>query len=109
VGTFADYAQWESARAAAAPLRRPAAEAAPERARSRPPRLGYLEQREWDGMERAILDAERALDACQSEVDDPAIASDPVALQQRYAALEAARADVDRLYTRWAELEAKQG
>ena len=109
VETFADYAQWESARDTAGPPRRPAAEVAPERARSRPPRLGYLEQREWDGMERAILDAERAVDACQSEVDDPTIASDPAALQQRYAALEAARADVDRLYARWAELEAKQG
>ena len=109
VGTFADYAQWETAREAAGPPRRQAAEPSPERARSRPPRLGYLEQREWDGMERAILDAERAVDACQSEVDDPTIASDPAALQQRYAALEAARADVDRLYARWAELEAKQG
>jgi len=109
VETFADYAQWESARDTAGPPRRPVAATTPERARSRPPRLGYLEQREWDGMERAILDAERAVDACQSEVDDPAIASDPAALQQRYAALEAARADVDRLYARWAELEAKQG
>ena len=109
VETFADYTQWESSRAAVAPPRRPAQEVVPERARSRPPRLGYLEQREWDGMERAILDAERAVDACQSEVDDPTIASDPAALQQRYAALEAARADVDRLYARWAELEAKQG
>src|SRR5438309_1113584 len=109
VETFADYTQWESSHAAAGPPRRPVAATTPERARSRPPRLGYLEQREWDGMERAILDAERAVDACQSEVDDPAIASDPAALQQRYAALEAARADVDRLYARWAELEAKQG
>ena len=41
-------------------------------------------------------------------VDDPAIASDPTALQERYAALEAAQAEVDRLYARWAELEAKQ-
>ena len=34
-------------------------------------------------------------------------ASDPAALQQRYAALEAARAAVDRLYSRGEELEAK--
>jgi len=76
--------------------------------RPRPKRLGYREQREWEGMEQAILDAERAVEACQREVEDPAIASDPAALQQRYAALESARADVDRLYARWAELEAKQ-
>ena len=105
--TFADYAQWEAARAAAEPAPRKEARNA-EAPRQRTKRLGYREQREWEGMERAILEAERAVEARQREVDDPAIVSDPTALQQRFAALEAARADVDRLYTRWAELEAKQ-
>src|SRR3989441_421387 len=105
--TFADYAQWEAARRAAAPAPRKATSPTPERERARPKRLGYREQREWDGMEQAILDAEGAVEACQREADDPTIASDPTALQQRYAALEAARAEVDRLYARWAELEAK--
>ena len=107
--TFADYAQWEANRAAAEPEpRKPSSERPVEPLRARTKRLGYREQREWDGMEEAILGAERALEACQRGVDDPAIASDPTALQERYAALEAARADVDRLYARWAELEAKQ-
>ena len=124
--TFADYAQWEAAQSAAgpAPPRRATERASqgerperasqgerPERAfqgeRARPKRLGYREQREWDGMERAILDAERAVEACQRGVEDPAIASDSTALQQRYAALEVAQAEVSRLYARWAELEAK--
>src|SRR3989475_7192875 len=115
--TFADYAQWELAQSAAgpAPPRRATERASqgerPERAfqgeRARPKRLGYREQREWDGMERAILDAERAVAACQRGVEDPAIASDSTALQQRYAALEVAQAEVSRLYARWAELEAK--
>jgi len=60
-------------------------------------------------MEHAILDAETALEACQRAVEDPSIASDPVALQGRYTALEAARARVDHLYARWAELEEKLG
>jgi ABC transport system ATP-binding/permease protein len=106
--TFADYAQWEAARDATAPAPRKPAERPPERERPRSRRLGYHEQREWDGMEQAILDAEAALAAAQRAADDPAIASNPVALQERYAALEAARAEVDRLYGRWAELEAKQ-
>jgi ATP-binding cassette subfamily F protein uup len=107
--TFADYAQWEAARDAAAPVpETPPPRPAPERERARPKRLGYREQREWEGMEQAILEAERALEACQRGVEDLAIASDPTALQERYAALEAARADVDRLYARWAELEGKQ-
>ena len=78
------------------------------RERRRTKRLAYQEQREWDGMEQAILEAETAAEQCQRAVDDPAIASDPAALQSRYAALGAARAAVDRLYARWAELEAKQ-
>src|SRR5499426_3474506 len=106
--TYADHAQWEAARARRPVTPRPAAEPTQARERPRAKRLGYLEQREWAGMEQAILEAERAVDACQREVDDPAIVSYPAALQQRYAALEAARADVDRLYARWAELEAKQ-
>ncbi len=106
--TFADYAQWEAAREAAGPASRKEAARPAERERARPKRLGYREQREWDGMERAILEAEQALAERRREVEDPAIASDPSALQQRYAVLDGARAEVDRLYARWAELEAKQ-
>jgi ATP-binding cassette subfamily F protein uup len=106
--TFADYSQWESSRARATPPPRAPAERPPARERPQSKRLPYREQREWEGMEGAILEAESALAACQRAVDDPAVAADASALQQRYAALEAARAEVDRLYSRWAELEAKQ-
>jgi ABC transport system ATP-binding/permease protein len=106
--TFADYAQWEAAREAGEPAPRKTPGRAPERERPRSRRLGYVEQREWDGMEQAIVDAELAVEACRRAADDPTIASDPAALQTRYAALEAAQAEVDRLYARWAELEAKQ-
>jgi ATP-binding cassette subfamily F protein uup len=105
--TFADYAQWETARRSTpAPSRAPGRVVAPRA--PAPKRLGYHERREWEGMEEAILQAERALEACRHAAEDPAIAADPAALQARYAALEAARAEVDRLYARWAELEAKQ-
>ncbi len=104
--TFADYTQWEAVRAARLPPPRAAALA--PRPRPRAKRLGYLDRREWDGMEQAILEAERAVEACRRAADDPSIASDAEALRTRYAALEAARARVDQLYARWAELEAKQ-
>ena len=90
------------------PAQRDTTPLAPPRTRPRIKRLGYLDQREWDGMERAILDAETAVEACRRATDDPGIASDPAALQTSYVALEAARTWVDRLYARWAELEAKQ-
>ena len=71
-------------------------------------RLTYLEKRDWEQMEQTILGAEEACAACQEAVEDPAVASDPIALRERWVALEAARAEVDRLYGRWAELEEKQ-
>jgi ATP-binding cassette subfamily F protein uup len=121
--TFADYAQWEVSRLAGGrkpggsltttplttrPLTRPSPQRGEgERARGRGKRLGYLEQRELDAMEAAILEAETAVDTCRRAAEDPGIASDPAALQARLETLEAARAAVDRLYARWAELEAK--
>jgi len=109
VQTFADYAQWEGARPWRAPVSSDGSGTPPARERSRVRRLGYLEQREWDGMERTILEAETAAETCQRAAEDPGIAADALALQARYAALQTARAEVDRLYARWVELEAKQG
>jgi ATP-binding cassette subfamily F protein uup len=106
--TFADFAQWETARATRAPAPRETADKPRERSRPRGTRLSYKEQREWDGMEAAIHAAETAMESARTAAEDPAVASDPGALHERYSALEAARAEVDRLYERWAELEAKQ-
>jgi ATP-binding cassette subfamily F protein uup len=58
-------------------------------------------------MEARVLAAEEIVAACRAAADDPAIASDHVALGERHAALQAAQAEVDGLYARWAELEAK--
>ncbi|MEO8381381.1 MAG: ABC-F family ATP-binding cassette domain-containing protein [Acidobacteriota bacterium] len=71
-------------------------------------RLGYLEQRELDTMEATVLAAEEQVAEAQRRAEDPAIAADSRALQERFAALTAAQAEVDRLYARWAELDAKR-
>ena len=73
----------------------------------RPRKLTYRERHEWEQMEARILQAEGRLATCQQAADDPAIASDHAALTERLAALAEARAAVDGLYARWAELEAK--
>jgi len=114
---YADVAQWEAARAdreatdreAQALALRPAPAAPSPRIARGLKRLTYQEQREWEQMEETILAAETALTECQAAVEDPAVASDPAALRARWEALESARAEVARLYARWAELEAKQG
>jgi ATP-binding cassette subfamily F protein uup len=106
---YADYDQWAAAHAPAVPV---VAESklklAPEpEASARPRRLGYLEQREWDEMESRILVAEQRLEACRAAAADPAVAADHEALAQRLDELNEAQDEVERLYARWAELEAK--
>jgi ATP-binding cassette subfamily F protein uup len=58
-------------------------------------------------MEAAIFAAEADLAARQGAAEDPAIATDAALLHERFAALAAAQSEVERLYARWAELEAK--
>ncbi|HYI08388.1 MAG TPA: ABC-F family ATP-binding cassette domain-containing protein [Thermoanaerobaculia bacterium] len=70
-------------------------------------RLGYMEQREFDSMEAKVLEAEERLELAKKRAEDPSVAADANALQERYAELGAAQAEVERLYARWVELEAK--
>ncbi|HEX9161073.1 MAG TPA: ATP-binding cassette domain-containing protein, partial [Thermoanaerobaculia bacterium] len=103
---FADYAQWETGRARRGSFAVSAAQDDTRRQPSRK-RLSYIEQREFDSLEQTLLAAEERLADARGRAHDPAIASDAEALQQRFAELAAAEAEVDRLYRRWSELEAK--
>jgi ATP-binding cassette subfamily F protein uup len=113
-GLFADYSQWEDWRLEQ--QRQPAmrSEAAPS-ALSQPataaPRkkLSYMEAREYDGIEDRIHEAEALLAALQADIQSPGVTSDPARLQQTYEKMQGAQSEVDRLYERWAELEAKIG
>jgi len=109
---YADYEQWERACRATTPQSpaRPVPGGKPTRSsdrESRPRKLGYREQREWDEMEARILDAEARLEACRLAAQDPSVATDHQALSDRLEALAGAQAEVDRLYARWAELESR--
>jgi len=113
---YADYWQWEQARAAhkgARPEKEPAKEPATV-ARTAPAapgrkKLSYLEAREWEQMEARILEAEEALAAARARLQAPEIVSDGPRLEECYRRLQDAEAAVAALYQRWAELEAKQG
>jgi len=106
-GVFADYSQWEASRneqpaprsIAKEPPRLPAVEEGPKK------KLAYLEQREWDGMEAKILEAERALAARHHELQEAA--SDAKRAVQAYEDMQEAQRRVEDLYARWAELESK--
>jgi len=111
-GRFADFAQWEAEAGrrkaeAAAAGRSTVARASPGKPVEK--KLSYREKQEWERMEETILAAEQRLGAAEGAVADPTVASDAAALHARFADLEAARVDVERLYARWAELEAKGG
>ncbi len=106
---FAAYDQWEANRRPQAPPRRDMRRAlTPKAKRSGSRRLTYLEQREWDGMEAAVTEAEARMAVAQALVNDPSIATDAGMLQKRLSELGDLQAQVDRLYARWAELEEKR-
>lgn len=75
--------------------------------KERQKKLSFKEQREWDGMEAAVLAAETALAERQAEVERAATAGH-AALADACRALEDAQHAVDRLYARWQELETRQ-
>ncbi len=112
---FASLAQWEAwraerrdtAAAAKATADRAASPASPSGGAAKK-RLGYLEQREYDNIESSIATAEAALQAAVTDSERPDNASDAARIVKLLRQIDERRAEVDRLYTRWAELEAKR-
>jgi ATP-binding cassette subfamily F protein uup len=115
VEVYADYAQWEEDFLARERAEAREAKARGEdrdpKARPKPApaakKLSFKEQREYDGMEAAILTAETAQESAAAALQDPAVASDGHELARRLEAFQAAEAEVARLYARWEELAAK--
>ena len=104
---YADYAQWEQAqqllKRAGKDNKTPIA-AAPAPAKKK---HSYLEAREWEQMEAKVLAAETLLDERKVMLHAPETVSDAVRLREVYNQMQAAQADVEQLYSRWAELESK--
>ena len=106
---YADYDQWQAHRRKAdrQPKKSKPAVARRSTPRSGARRLSYHEKREWEGMEESVLSAEVLAGEAKAKAEDPSIATDAVALQEHMRAWHEAQREVDRLYERWAELEAK--
>jgi ATP-binding cassette subfamily F protein uup len=108
---YADLSQWERGRREARQSEgksrsAPAAENVASKPAARK-RLDWNEQKEWDGMEAAILKAEQAVETAQAATSDPGIMADHVKLHEAFERLAEAQQRVERLYARWAELEGK--
>jgi ATP-binding cassette subfamily F protein uup len=111
---YASVGQWLAAyERAAEGAEKPAAPPDPRRAGApspspKPRKLGYREQQELAEMEGAILAAEQAVTDREADVQQAATAGH-IALAGACRALDQAKAEVDRLYARWQELEARRG
>ena len=102
----ADIDQWFAHRKseAAAPRR---ARRDRQRKQPRRPGLTYLEKREYEAMEKNILEAEAELEKAEGQLADPQVASDAEAAHRAFLEVEKAREKVADLYHRWAELDAR--
>ncbi len=111
----AEAAAWVTAAAAAArpgaksgakPGATTATPAAPAAVKGR--KLTYKEQRELDGIEAAILAAEGKVAELEARLADPGFHKTAGARGSQFMAeLDAARADVAKMYARWEELGAR--
>ena len=115
-GFFADYEQWlealqaeeqaaqkrEKARAAQAPAGTGTA------ATSRPGRLSYLDQREYDRMEERILAAEARLGELEALMGSERVMADPAQLHRYWEEQQELQEKIGQLYDRWDELEQRR-
>ena len=72
---------------------------------SKPGKLSYREQREFDAMEETILAAEQTVADLEQQANDPALAADHIKATEIFQQLAEAQNNVQSLYQRWSELE----
>jgi len=72
-------------------------------------KLSYMEQREYDGIEARVDAADARMAAAHDRLEDPAVVTNAELLTAALAEMEAAQAEHDAVYERWAELTEKAG
>jgi ATP-binding cassette subfamily F protein uup len=113
--TFADYSQWEDwkgSESGYAMHQQAAANSGQKAAVSittGKKKLSYLEQREFDGIEALVDRADHRMATAHDRLADPAVATNATALTEALTEMEAAQAEHDAVYERWAELTEKAG
>jgi ABC transport system ATP-binding/permease protein len=112
--SFADYSQWElwqgnRKQPERTAVRVPSAKPAAPVEIPAKKKLSYLEAREFATLEDRLAQAEQLLQEKRAAAEDPGIATDAARLLNAHAEMEQAQKAVDKLYSRWAELEEKKG
>ncbi len=108
VKMFASLQQWERDRAAKLKAEADAKKAATSSSKPTAPppkKLKLGERLELEKMEETVLAAEAKVEELEAATTNPDVAADHTKLTAAYEALGNAQAEVDRLYTRWDELE----
>ncbi len=103
------WERWEDARVAAARVRARATTGGAAVAAPKKKKLSYKDQREYDGIEAIILQAEAELASLVADSQDPRTASNGAALIALNQRIADAHMRVEALYARWTELEALAG
>jgi ATP-binding cassette subfamily F protein uup len=70
-------------------------------------KLPYKEQKEYNSMAEKITKAEKMVEEVEAKLSDPSIYTDSSKTKVLFAEFEVAKKNVDTLYARWEELDAK--
>lgn len=108
VAWYADYSQWLADMAAEKKVVEKKQQVCPAKkitSAGRKGRLSYLDQREYDSMEEKITTLEERLEELEEKMTLPEIVSDSERLAECWQELETTRGEVEKLYSRWDELE----
>jgi ATP-binding cassette subfamily F protein uup len=111
VSAFADLAQWQTfheLQESQEPVRaeKPREAPSPDASKGKRKKLSYKDQREWDGMEARIHEAESRLANLRAEAERPDVVSDAQRVMALHSEMHALQAEIDAMFARWAELEA---
>lgn len=112
VSLYADLNQWvdELKEARKKTIRKKtSAEPSPAPKDNKPRKFSFKLQFEFDQIEGLIHEAEAMVQTLEGRLNDPSLAGDAETVQNLYRELGEAQSRVDRLYERWAELEALKG
>lgn len=110
-GSYSEYLQTHREKPAADDLGQasgvrkpesPAASASQERERTKPRKLSFKEQKEWDEIEGVIASLEERISSLQQQIDESG--SDSVKVQQLYEEQQETNEKLDAALLRWTEL-----
>ena len=105
---YSDYGQWlADLPETSQNIKTQKKSAAPVKPVKKGGKLSYMDQREYDQIEDQIAEAEKRVSGLQEKMETPEVVSDPKELSATWAELEVVQGEVEKLYSRWDELEAK--